>query len=547
MSAKRKGIRLARSRREVNEENLGSVARKPIIPALHVSGIALMMLFPGMIVAFFVEWGYSDAHSDNEWALLISALIVLLVGAALWFGTSTGDKIRPQQVFMAVTLTWILSAAGGALPYLLGDMFAWSEWDKALFESASGFSCTGSTALSDIEANGKGILFWRQITQWYGGMGMVVLALTVLPFLGVGGLSLLAAEAPGEGADRLASRMSETAKRLWAIYAGFTLVIAFALWATPQVGLYDAIAHSLSTAATGGFSPRASSIGTYDSVLVETVLIVAMIIGGMSFSLHYRALTGDPKAYWRASDHRLYLMIFVVFTALVTLINWTQGTGSLQDFGTSLRHSTFNVASLLSSTGFGSATAANAPGDFITWPTGAVIVLLLLYVIGGNAGSTAGGIKVFRFQVAMSHMIRQIQRTRHSRGVIHVKVGREVIPEPVVHRVMSFLSMFFMLAIAATLGLAAMGIPLMESGAAVVNAMSNMGPGLGDAGPTGSFGIDQYPPAARLVLAAMMMVGRLELTAVVMVVSGVVSSVRRVRIRLSRPPASDKGARLLKH
>jgi len=271
-----------------------------------------------------------------------------------------------------------------------------------------------------------------------------------------------------------------------------------------------------------------------------------MLIGGMSFTLHYRALTGDPRAYWRASDHRLYLIIFAVATAVITLINWIQGTGELANLGTSFRHSVFNVASLLTSTGFGSATASNAPGDFVGWPTGAVIVLLLLYVIGGNVGSTSGGIKVFRFQVAMSHMIRQIQRTRHSRGVIPVKVGSQVIPEPVVNRVMGFLSMFFMLAIAATLVLSSMGIPTMEAGAAVVNAMSNMGPALGDAGPTGSFGIDQYPPAARIVLAAMMMIGRLELTAVVMVISGVVSSVRRVRIRLARPPASDTGVRSIK-
>jgi len=212
-----KGVRWARARRAGDEEDLGTTSRKPVIPALHVAGIALMMLFPGIIVSFFVEWGYSDVHSHNEWPLLISAGIVLLLGAALWLGTSAGDKIRPLQVFMAVTLTWILSTAGGALPYLLGDMYTWGEWDKALFESASGFSCTGSTALIDIEANGKGMLFWRQLTQWYGGMGMVVLALTVLPFLGVGGLSLISAEAPGEGADRLASERLRSAPsiRYW--------------------------------------------------------------------------------------------------------------------------------------------------------------------------------------------------------------------------------------------------------------------------------------------------------------------------------------------
>lgn len=507
------------------KESLASHGSKPILPTIHVTGLTLMLLAPGLFAAFLVEWAYADSH--DEWALLIPAVGVLAVGFTMWKLTWSGRSIRPSSVFSVVALAWLLSAMAGSVPYLLGDMFDWAEWDLALFESVSGFSCTGATVLIDIESQGKGILLWRQLTQWYGGMGMVVLALTVLPFLGVGGLSLMTAEAPGQESDRLAHRVTETARRLWRIYIGITLVIALALWATPQMGLYESFAHSLTTAATGGFSTRGASIGAYDSVLVESIVIVGMLVCAINFGLHHAFLKGDRGAYRRSSETLVFLAIFVGASGVLTLINWWKGSLGLAE---AFRHSMFNVASISTSTGFGSANGAGSAGDYAAWAPGAVLVMLLLYVVGGNVGSTAGGVKVFRFQVAVSHMVRQIQRVRHPNGVIPVKLGRTTIPDKAVARVMGFLGLYFVIAVTAMLAITFMGVPFMEAGAGVLSALSNMGPGLGEAGPAGSF--LGFPKPARLILTLLMMVGRLELIAVVMMFSSVVSVWRRHRGRL---------------
>jgi len=515
---------------------------RPVHPVIHVTGIGLVFLAPGLLISLLVEWGYSDPFSDNEWPLLFTALLCLVAGGAMWRGTSAGDDLRPSSVFAAVTATWVASSLVGALPFLMGNTFTWDEWDLALFEAVSGFTCTGSTVLTETHtlengistwSTGRGILLWRQMTQWYGGMGMVVLALTVLPSLGVSGLQLMSAESPGEMSDRLTARVAETAKRLWIVYAGFTVAVALAYWATSwagtELGFYDAVSLSLTTTATGGFSPNSSSIGAYDSVLVEGIAVVAMLVCGVNFALHYRAMTGDPRAYRRSSDTMLFIVLFAAAALAATVINWMSGT---LNFGPALRHGVFNTASIISSTGFGSATRSGADGDFVTWAPGALMVLLFLYIIGGNVGSTSGGLKVFRFQVAVSHMVRSLQRIRHPRGVIPVKLGKKAIGDDVVNRVLGFVTLYFVMAAIGTVVVGFNGFDPVEAAAASLNALSNMGPGIGDAGPTGSFAI--FPRNARLVLAGLMIVGRLELIAVVMTAVTVFNSVRRSRLFAGR-------------
>lgn len=487
-------------------------------PTIHVVGLALTFLAPGLFASGLIEWASSTSH--DEWPLFISAAICLAVGATLRGVTQLGEDVRTVSIFSIVAWTWLACSVFGALPYLLGSMFDWSQWDSALFESISGFSCTGSTVIDNIEANGRGILMWRQLTQWYGGMGMVVLAVTVLPYLGVGGLALMTAEAPGHSSDRLAPRVSETAKRLWLVYCGITTAIALALWIAPGPNLYDSFAHAFTTAATGGFSPYNNSVGHFDSVTIELVLIVGMIVCGSSFALHYRAIAGNRGVYRRSADTVAYLWMLVIGTLLVWFINWRQGLGSLTE---SLRDSAFNVVSLGTSTGFGN-VRDDGLADFVLWAGAAQIVLLGIMVVGGCVGSTAGGIKTYRALVGAKHMVRELRRLRHRRGVFPVKLGSEAVDEDIVASVLAFLILFTGFLLVGTLAVAATGTDLLTAASAVISAMSNMGPALGDAGPTANFTIFTRP--ARMILAALMLIGRLEIYAVMLMFA---STARRVR------------------
>lgn len=480
----------------------------PVHPTLHVVGLSIFFLAPGLFVAFLIEWASAD--SDDEWSLLLSALVAAAVGGVLWLSTSIGRDVAPASIFSAVAWSWIACSVFGAFPYLAGSMFDVSQWDRALFESVSGFTCTGSTVLTDIEANGSGMLMWRQLTQWYGGMGMVVLAVTVLPYLGVGGLQLIGAEATGATSERLVPRVSETARWLWLVYGALTAMFTVALWVIPGVNLYDAVAHAMATAATGGFSTYNASIGAFDSVAVELVLVVGMLVAGMNFTLHYRFYRKDWGAHLRESDHQLYLWIGAMAFAVLVVANQLDGLAS---FGTVLRDSLFTVATLLSSTGFGNARP-DGIGDFVLWGAGAQVVLLVLMTIGGNAGSTAGGFKVFRFEVAAKQLVRSIRRASHPRAVFAIKLGRATVPETVVGRVMGFLLLYLLISIVSIIAVAGFDGDLIEAVSGVISAMGNMGPALGDAGPTSNF--LEFSRPSRGILMANMMIGRLEIFAVML-------------------------------
>ena len=498
---------MRRALRGVTELSLvpGSVRRENL--PLHVMGLSLLFLVPGMGLALLVELG--AASSGGETPLLMSMLITAAVAVTLVAAFRPPDDVRPTDVFPVVVWTWLACSLLGALPYVLdAGTFGWSRWDGALFESISGFTASGSTVLTDIDSHGRGVLFWRQLTQWYGGMGMVVLAVSVLPLLGVGGQELMRAEAPGPAGDRLAPRISGTAKRLWLVYVGLTVAIAVALFAVPGVGFYDAVAHALTTAATGGFSPHGASLGYFDSLAVELVVAAGLIIGAMSFSLHYRALLGDFRVYRRAGDQMLFLKAIAGATVVVTLLLWLRQDAP---FGVSLRDGFFNVVTLATSGGFSNARPGGV-GDFARWTPPAQVVLAILMLVGGGAGSTAGGMKVFRAQIAVAHAVRTVRQARRPRSVLPVKLGGDVIPERIVGRVLGFGTLFIITFGVGTVVVAALGVDPVTAASGVISALSNMGPALGEAGPTSNFTV--FPRPARLVLAGLLLVGRLEITAV---------------------------------
>lgn len=519
---------------------------RPVLPTVHVAGLSLLFLVPGMLFALVIEWAYAGPYSNNELGLLVSAVLTTGIGGTMFAGTRVDGDMRPASVFSAVAFTWIACSVVGALPYVVsfGDshvMFPWTQFDDALFESVSGFSASGSTVLPSIEANGRGVLMWRQFTQWYGGMGMVVLAVTVLPVLGVGGLSLMSAEAPGHKSDRLTQRAHETARQLWLLYCGVTVVMTIALWIAPGPDLYDAFAHAITTVSTGGFSTYDKSIGHFDSVLVESIIVVGLAYCGINFTLHYRALKRDFEGYRKASDLHWYLVILGGAIVVTTLINWSAGKAGL---ATSLRHGIFNVVTLGSSGGFGNATGTESMGNFVTWAPGAQVILLILMVIGGSVGSTAGGMKVFRFEVAMSHLVRHLQILRRPRRVSAVKLGTTAIPDRVVSQVMAFIGIFFAIAVVGTIVITALGGDFITSASATISAMSNMGPALGEAGPTANFAVAFSRPA-RMIIALLMLIGRLELFAMLLMFASAGQALKRRRqkfLKGSSIPGLDRAS-----
>ncbi len=502
-----------------------------VAPTLHVVGLSVMFLSPGLLFALLIEWGSRTSH--DEGALILALVVALVGGGALWYPTSVGQGLSTRSVFSSVAFSWVACSLVGALPYAAGSMFGWARFDDAIFEAVSGFSATGSTVLNDIERNGAGVLMWRQATQFYGGMGMVVLAVTVLPVLGVGGLSLMSAEAPGLSTDRLAPRVSETARSLWKIYVGITVGVTLLLWLAPGPTLYDAIAHAFATTATGGFSTYNRSVGHFDSWLVETIIVFGLFACGLNFTWHYRALQGDWSSYRKSPDARMYFYVTAAAIAFATLLNWVQDVRDTQGqvidtgFTGALRDSTFNVVTLASSGGFGNARGPDSLGNFVLWSPPLQLVLLLLMVVGGSAGSTAGGIKIFRAQVAFSYAVRSVKKLRHPSSVVPVRLGQAAVPSDSVHRIIGFLTTFLAITLFGTLLVTATGAPFKESISAAISAMSNMGPALGGAGPTSNF-LFFESRLARMVLAVLMLVGRLEIFAVLLMFSAPTASFRKM-------------------
>ncbi len=511
----------------------GSLRDRIVSTNMHILGISLAAVSLGMMGCALLE--ALTSRRDTA-ALVVSAVVVGSAGGALWYLTAPGTT-RMRQVFATVAWTWILTTAAGALPFVLAGTFAVpgvgfvEQLVNSLFESASGFSASGSTVLSDFEAPGRGLMMYRQLTHWYGGMGVVVLAVAVLPFLGVGGLELITAELPGTSSDRLAPRVSETARRLWLVYIGFTACAAVAFYAADGFSsLYDAVAHAFTVAATGGFSVHADSIGHYDSVAVEAVAIVFMILGGTSFTLHWRAVTARTLPYHRNSEFRTYLTVLSAASAVIVLIVWLENGLAL---GSSIRAAVFTVVSLGTSTGLSNATGPGSPADYVAWAAGAQLILVGLMVVGGCAGSTSGGIKVMRMRVLGLTMLRSIRYTQTPRAVIPIRLGSETVREAVVARAAGFFLLHFLLVLGGLLAVTSLGGDLETSLGAVFSALGNMGPALGEAGPTSNYAVAFSQPA-RLVLALLMVIGRLEIFPILLTAAGLFTSSYHAATRQGR-------------
>ncbi len=450
--------------------------------------------------------------------LLATGVVVWAVGTFMWRATMVPKQIRILDVFTTVTLAWIAMAIAGAIPYLLTGHF--DRIDDALFESISGFTTTGATVTADIEATSQGLLFWRSTTQWMGGMGVIVLVVAVLPTVGSGGMSLLTAEAPGPTGERLTPRVRETARRLWAVYIGFTLVLA-ALYASAGMSLYDAVSHSFTTVSTGGFSPYQDSIGAFDSATIEWICIVAMLFAGGSFTLYYRALRRNPKPLLRSSEFRVYLLVVAAITLWAFVAS---GNGGGQAAG--FRDALFTTTSTVTTTGYVST-------EYGLWSDTAQLFLLLAMPIGAMAGSTAGGIKIVRVMAVGSFAHREALRHLHPHLVRPVRVGNGILPDEVARRVVGFVILALAIFGGGAVLISATGPDMITSFSASATAFGNVGPGLGSLDHAGDF--LAIPAAGRAIAMVQMLLGRLEIYPVILALSVVTLRLPRA-LRSRRHP-----------
>ena len=382
------------------------------------------------------------------------------------------------------------------------------SFTDAFFETMSGYSTTGASVLSDIEALPHGVLFWRSLTHWIGGMGIIVLSLAILPFLGVGGMQLFKAEIPGPVVDKLAPRIAQTAKILWVVYAILTAVET-ALLMLGGMSLFDALCHTFGTMATGGFSTRNASVTAFGSAYIEYVIILFMAIAGANFSLHYHALRGNLQVYWRSHEFRFYLMLIGGAVVLIAAAS-TFRTGNYATWEEAFRKTLFQVVSIVTTTGF-------ATDDYELWTVSAQLILLGLMFVGGCAGSTGGGMKVMRVHLLLKFVIREVTRLIHPRAVVPVRMAGAPVDRDVVANVLGFFVLYILIYGTGTFLMSALGMDIPTAMGAVAATLGNVGPGLGDVGPLDNYGF--VPAMGKWLLSLLMLMGRLEIYTVIVLLS----------------------------
>ena len=460
---------------------------------IHVLGWLLLFLAGAMLIP--LPFALSHDSRDHT-ALLAAAGITAASGLIMARSTSLVRDLRVREGFAIVTFGWLLASAFGALPFVFSGSVP--SYTDAFFETMSGFTTTGATILTDIEAVPSGILFWRSFTHWLGGMGIILLSLAILPFLGVGGMQLFKAEVPGPVADKLTPRVTQTAKVLWAVYI-FLSVAETVLLMIGGLSLFDALCQTFGTMATGGFSNKNASIAAFPSPFVQWVIIVFMFLAGANFALHYRFIFHGWKIYGSDREFLVYVTIIGLASALIYIAN----AGVWHDFGEpAVRETLFQVVSMQTTTGF-------ITVDYEQWPIFSQLILFLLMFVGGSAGSTGGGIKVLRIYLLLKFVLVEFSRLLHPYAIVPVRVRQQTIPRDVVMNVLSFFVLYILIFAGGTLLIAAMGYDVATSFGAVAATLGNVGPGLGEVGAIDNYA--HFPPVGKWILSFLMLLGRLEL------------------------------------
>jgi len=457
----------------------------------------LLMIFSllGNIPPLLVSMLYDDGASS---AFLNATLVLFVTGLILWLASSGRQKeLSNRDGFLVVTLFWAVLGTAGCLPFIFSPSVELSVTD-AVFESISGLTTTGATVISGLDELPQSILFYRQLLQWLGGMGIIVLAVALLPMLGIGGMQLYRAESPGPVKDnKLVPRLAETAKSLWLLYLSLTVVCMLAYWAA-GMSIFDAISHSFSTVAIGGFSTHDASIAYFDNPLIEFIAVFFMVVAGINFALHFLALQKRQlKHYLKDPEFQFYVFILGSVSLITVVVLAADGTyGSLFE---ALRRGLFQVVSFATTTGY-------ATADFNSWPLFLPYVLLYAAIIGACAGSTGGGMKVIRILLIFKQGFREVQRLIHPRAIIPIKLGKKVMSDRIVESVWGFFAVYVMAFMVMLLALLTTGLDIITAFSAVGACINNLGPGLSDVALT----YGALPGAAKWILCLAMLLGRLE-------------------------------------
>ena len=434
--------------------------------------------------------------------LVISAGIAILTGIVMFALTRGSVDLSRRDGFGIVALGWIAASIFGALPYITTGVIA--DPVSAVFESMSGFTTTGASVLSELEALPRGVLFWRALTHFFGGMGVLVLCVAILPFLGVGGMQIYRAEMPGPSKDRLTPRIATTAKLLWGVYV-LLCVAEAALLRLGGMNWFDAFCHAFATMATGGFSTRSASVAAYNSVYIEIVIIVFMFLAGTNFALNFRALRGKPLCYFSDPEFRFYVGAWLTATVLIVLNIY----GSVYpSFWQAVRAAFFQSTSIMTTTGF-------CTENFDVWPGASKVVLILLMFVGGCAGSTGGGMKNIRVLVLLKKSLREIRLFMQPQAVLKVKIGGAPVAQDVVSHISAFFVLFVLVFALGTLLMTLFTPDLQTALSSVIATLGNIGPGLGGVGAVENFA--SIPTMGKIVLTVFMLLGRLELYTVLII------------------------------
>ncbi len=478
--------------------------------------MGLLLLFNGgfMVLAALVSGIYQDGVTLE---ITLAAIVTMFIGVLAMFFTRGHDKeVNRKEGYIIVTFGWIIMAASGVLPYLFSG--AIPNITNAFFETMSGYTTTGASIIDDIEILPEGILFWRSLTHWIGGMGIIVLAIAILPLLGIGGMQLFAAEAPGPNADKLHPRITDTAKRLWLIYFGYTVAETILL-KLAGMSFFDAMNHSLATLSTGGFSTKNASLAYWNNEpLIQYIVIFFMFLAGSNFVLSYFAFKGKVQKIIRDEEFKYYTALIVIFSIVVALVIFYKANVPLTEYHpmvlgnaeSSFRHSLFQVVAVVTTTGFVTA-------DFTAWTPFITVFFFGLMFAGGSAGSTAGGIKIMRHILIIKNGLLEFKRTLHPNAIIPVRFNNKTVTEHVVYNVIGFFVLYMLLFIIGALVLGFLGLDFDSSIGGAASALGNVGPAFGSLSPLNNF--NSLPALGKWWCGFLMLAGRLELFTVLILMT----------------------------
>ncbi len=461
----------------------------------NILGILLLLNGSFMLLCIPFSLYYQDG---DIWAILISGGVTLLFGFVLWFFTRAlkSKDLKKKDGYLIVTSGWLIMSFFGMLPYLLTGSIP--NITDAFFETLSGFSTTGATILTDIESLNKGILFWRSLTQWIGGMGIIVLTVAILPILGIGGMQLFVAEAPGISPDKLQPRIKETAKRLWYIYLGLT-ISEIMLLLIGGMSFYDAINHGLTTMSSGGFSTKNDSIAHFESPFIQYVIILFMIAAGTNFTISYLGLHGLFKKVLENEEFKYYIGFLIGITIIIT-ITVSEAVGSFSELN--FRNSLFQVVSIITTTGYITA-------DYTQWTPFIKLAFFIMMFVGASAGSTAGGVKLVRHIILIKNSFLELKRQLHPSAIIPVRFNGRAVEQNVTFNILAFIMIYISIFAIGSSLMGMLGLDFITAIGSVAACLGNVGPGIGSVGPVDNY--NHIPDVGKWFLALLMLIGRLEL------------------------------------